>query len=227
MSPSERYFRVFDLHKYREIQPILDSIAYRKVDCKQVIPLADEALKILELNDPEKYNDPESRETFIEDLQELLIVLRKGELLSWIYEKSYSYSELHRLTFILCCPKYQEIEYFDKKSETLIGYVELYQSKGLCQLEFLNFLDKSDSFEDILVGREDRDLRILSRQQLPILNKAVDNDINALSELKHPLDEKLSNKRKDFLEFYHDFKKMIYLTSENHNYTLLIEIPFI
>jgi hypothetical protein len=53
----------------------MDSIAYRKVDCKKVISLAEGAFKILETTNPDKYNDPELREVCIEDLEELLIVL--------------------------------------------------------------------------------------------------------------------------------------------------------
>jgi hypothetical protein len=205
----------------------MDSIAYRRVDCKKVIPLAEEALEILEINDPEKYNDPESREIFIEDLEELLTVLREEKLLSWVDENSYSYFELQRLIFLLCCPKYQEIPDVPDKSETIIGYLEHYTNCSSYKFEFkfLDILSDLELYEDIKVGCHETSLKIFSREQLAVLDKAIDQDIDMLSNTEPTLDQLITNKKLYSLELYHDLKKMTSFAINNPNYTVLNVIP--
>jgi hypothetical protein len=227
MNPCERYLRLFDLKKYREIQPVIDSIASRNVDCQQVIPLVREAMKVVESDDFEKYNDPDMKEVCDEEFGELLEVLGKEELLSWIDTNSCNIQTLRRLIFLICCPRFREVLFHGMDSGTTIGYIDILNEVEICPLDSLDWLGVFDSIEEIPVGDEETALYIYSRKQLIKIDKVVSQDIITLSELGGSLSKEFSDKRLAFLGFYNGFKKMIDLATHDPNYTILNEKSFI
>jgi hypothetical protein len=226
MRPTEHYLHLLDLNRYREIQPVINSIANRDVDCQQVIPLVTAAIEVVNLDDFEKYNDPDVKEVFIEDLQELLEVLRKGELLSWIDAKTYSKHELNRLIFLICCPKFQETKGFKVRSGSQVDYGDILYGTEICDLKFLEILDTLDSVEKIPIISEDTILYVFSREQLIEIDKRVLQDTVTLTELSDELSEKYSEIRLVYLELYSNLKELVNLAERNSSYTLLDEKTF-
>ncbi len=226
MRPTEHCLHLFDLNKYREIQPVVKSIANRNVDCQQVIPLVTAAIEVVNLDDFEKYNDSDLKEVFIEDLQELLEVVQKGELLSWIDAKTYSKYELNRLIFLICCPKFQETKGFKVMSGAQVDYGNILYGTEICDLKFLEILDTLDSVEKIPIISEDTILYLFSREQLIEIDKRVLQDTVTLAGLSDDLSEKYSERKLVYLELYSNLKELINLAECNSSYTLLNEKTF-
>ncbi len=226
MNPCERYLRLFDLKKYREIQPIIDSIAYRNVDCQQVIPLVEAAWAISKLDDFVKYNDPDMREVHDEEFGKLLKVLKTEELLSWLDASAYRIQILRNVVFLICCPKYRELLFDGEDAGTTIGYIDIINEVEICPLDSLDWLVNLDLIEEILVGDDETALYVYSRKQIIEMNKQVSQDILALSQLGG-LSKEYSDKKLTFQAFYNDFKKMIDFAMCNPDYTILNQKSFI
>jgi hypothetical protein len=227
VNPCERYLRLFNLKKYREIQPVIDSIAYRNVDCQQVIPLVEAAWEISKLDDFVKYNDPDMREVHDEDFGDLLKVLQKEELLSWLDAKSNRIQALRNVVFLICCPKYRESLFDGEDAGTTIGYIDTITEIQVCPLNSLDWIGILDSIERIPVGDVETSLHIYSRKQLMEMDRDVSLDLFTLSQLDEGSSKGYSDKRLAFLEFYNDFKKIINLAMCNPDYTILNENSFI
>jgi hypothetical protein len=231
MNPCKRYLRLFDLKKYREIQPVIDSIANRNVDCQQVIPLVEAAIDLVNVGDFEKYNDLDMKEIYTEDLQDVLTILREGKLLSWIDTKEYSKEKIYRLILLICCPKYQIMEYFDiDSSGTTIEYEDVCYGPKICSLKFFDMLDSSDSnkiFEVVSIESAEIRLSIFSRNQLTEIDKMISQDIATLSQLDNNLSESHSIKRLSYLEFFNDFKELIGFTNLSSDYTIIDEKSYV
>jgi stress response protein SCP2 len=69
MSPPPRYLRLFDVQKYREIQPVIEGIDRRNADAEDVIFLLKAAKEVAETNDFIIYNDPDQDEGCPEEMQ--------------------------------------------------------------------------------------------------------------------------------------------------------------
>jgi hypothetical protein len=227
MNPCERYLRLFDLKKYREIQPVIDSIAYRNVDCMQVIPLVKAAWEISKLDEFVKYNDSDMREVHDEEFGELLQVLRKKELLSWLDAKSNRIQTLRNVVFLICCPKYRESLFDGEDVGTTIGYIEILNKDEIYPLYSLDWIGLLDSIERIPVGDVETSVHIYSRKQLVEMDRDVSRDLLTLSQLDEGSSEEYSDKRLSFLAFYNDFKKMTDLAMCNPDYTILNQNSFI
>ncbi len=227
MNPCERYLRLFDLKKYREIQPVIDSIAYRNMDCQQVIPLVEAAWEISKLDEFVKYNDPDMREVCDEEFGKLLQVLQKKELLSWIDAHSSCLDALHRIVFLICCPKYRELLFDGEDAGTTIGYIDIITKIQICPLNSLDWIGILDSIERIPIGDEETSLHIYSRKQLIEMDKDVSHDLLILSQLDEGFSKEYADKRFVFLTFYNDFKEMIDLAMHNPYYTIFNENSFI
>jgi hypothetical protein len=77
------YIRVFDLDKYREIQPIVQSINNRSADPELVTSLIREAIDKTETDDFKKYNVDWIQEIYSDSLQSALKLVQSGRLSEW------------------------------------------------------------------------------------------------------------------------------------------------
>lgn len=234
MSICESYLRLFDLSKYREIQLVIDSITSHDVDCQRVISLAKAAIEIVELVDCEKHNDYDMKEDCIdekqitiEELEELLEVLRKEELLSWIYTNSCNIRVLRELVFFICCPGFQQSKVSDRDSDTTVGYTDILNGSEICSLECIDLIaitpSNIDSLEIIPIVDGETEIYIYSQKQLIEINKIVSQDIFTLSQLGDNLGEEHSEKKIFYLGFYSVLKKMIDYATYNPSYTIINE----
>jgi hypothetical protein len=78
-------FRVFDLHKYRTIQPVIESIKSKLSNKAQVISLIEEAINQTKTDIFSAYNKNDLKEIYLNYLQSALNLVQSGrtsELLS-------------------------------------------------------------------------------------------------------------------------------------------------
>ncbi len=83
------YVRVFDLDKYRQIQPIVESIYSNSADPDMITALIRESIDKIETDDFKKYHDEWTQETYSDNLQSALKLVQLGRLSEWyIYDGS-------------------------------------------------------------------------------------------------------------------------------------------
>ena len=84
-TPSHHRLRLFDLEKYREIQPIIEGISKRdtSVEVERVISMIKSAENIVRSDDFKKYNPDYIYEDYAEDLHDVLDILENNSLQIW------------------------------------------------------------------------------------------------------------------------------------------------
>jgi hypothetical protein len=128
MTPPPYSFRVFDLNKYREIQPVIADILNSSVDAERLKVLLKEAINIVEGEEFKKYNDKSMR-TDYEVFQSMMSLIDENRFEEWTEKKNDDWEEYYpanvatRFVEVLCCPKYQ-VFYNDNlpRSETTFQY---------------------------------------------------------------------------------------------------------
>jgi hypothetical protein len=222
MDPGSHWLILFDLKKYRGIQPLIESVANRSIDYQQMILLVEEAIKIVEHDDFENYNDPDGRECFLEDFQEMLDVLQKKEFLSWFDERQNFYI-LRDVVFLICCPDFQELPAHNEESGTSVGCEDILYGSKICELDFIEVSYGFESGEMISALSDDTKIRILNQKQIAEIDKSIHQDIITLTRLENTLlNERHSVLRGIYLKFYLNLKSLINRVKSNNNYTLLI-----
>lgn len=132
MTPLPYFFRVFDLNKYKEIEPVIADILNSSVDAERMRILLKEAINIVEGDDFKKYNDKSMRYEY-GMFQSLINFIDDNRFEEWTGKKDDDwdeYDEYHprnialRFAEILCCPNYQ-VSYCDNlpQSETTFPYM--------------------------------------------------------------------------------------------------------
>jgi hypothetical protein len=106
MSVPDRYIRLFDLAKYREIQPITDGIKEKNADLKEVIGLLERATNIVQGSEFKKYN---GCDIFITGLEDGLEMMQEGGLLNWLPPRGSD--KLNIIILSICCPRYQHQQF--------------------------------------------------------------------------------------------------------------------
>jgi hypothetical protein len=83
------YIRVFDLERYREIQPIVESIYGKSADPDLVTALIRESIDKIETDEFKKYHEEWIQESYSDNLQSALKLVQSGRLSEWhIYDGS-------------------------------------------------------------------------------------------------------------------------------------------
>lgn len=83
------YIRVFDLEKYREIQPIVESIYGKSADPDLVTALIRESIDKIKSDEFKKYHEEWIQERYSDSLQSALKLVQSGRLSEWyIYDRS-------------------------------------------------------------------------------------------------------------------------------------------
>jgi hypothetical protein len=211
---------LFDFKKYREIQPIVESSADRNGDHQQMIPLVRAAIKNVEHDDFEKYNDPDEREHFLEDFQEMLDILQKKEFIPWIHDITNRYI-FRQVIFLICCPDFQEFPSYNEESGTRIDYGGIFYGTKICDLDLIKVLENIEFEEEIPSLSGDTNLYLLSQEQITAIDKSIPQDILTLTRLENLLDYRQPILKEAYLKFYFNLKNLIDRVKSNNNYTLL------
>jgi hypothetical protein len=112
MTPPPYFFRVFDLSKYREIEPVIADILNSSVDAERMEILLKEAINIVEGDDFKKYNDESMRYEY-GVFQSMTNLINENRFEEWKEKKDDGWNEYYpknvalRFVEVLCCPKYQ------------------------------------------------------------------------------------------------------------------------
>ena len=235
MQLPEKILKLFDVRKYREIQPIIEGIAQRSASAEQVICLLEAAISATETDDFKKYNDFDDVEGYAEKLQKIVEIIQKSNISTWFemlnQKKYYGIDILYTLFSFICCPRYQETAFdITDVSDTMIKYGSVYFCYSKRDLNLFRLLDPSSlvgraSVESLPVEMKDEGFifNIFSQQQLALITEAAKEDILILSQKDHDLDENDMQSRQKFLEFYNCFNHLLSLANSRPEYTLFNE----
>lgn len=190
MDNPSRYIRLFDVEKYREIQPAIEGIKNRDAKAENVIPVLEAARKIAETDDFIKYNDDKTRieakylrltiaTIEVSGISEWFDMLDKGE--------DFGCDILHRVYRFICCPKYQWTTLaMPFVTGTTIEYGDVYYSYNVCDLDLFDLLDSSDYAERLPMDVKEFGIitTIFNRDELEEITEVVEEDNFNLSELE-------------------------------------------
>jgi hypothetical protein len=226
---SYHYLRLFDLEKYREIQPIIEGIAKRdiKLEVEQVISLVKAAASVLQTKDFKEYNDEECLEDNILEMDEILSSIEEGDILKMFTfldkrKDPCVYDALRLMVFLICCPKYQEEvagREPEQNSGTTIEYSDIYwwrnHSENLNVFRLLDYTGKESHYENILIESEGY-VSIFNQQQIEELYQASIPDIPMIAEFDISPDM-----REEYLKFYDDLNFLLKLVNIQDEYTIV------
>jgi hypothetical protein len=233
MSSPEYYLRLFDLKKYREIQPIIEDIVRRDVTADRVISLIKAAQQVVQTDDFKKYNSESVVDSDNSLFCEYLKMIERDGILAWFEEldlRNYI-NTLEPIVLSICCPKYQfstEDLQGEELSGTSINYYYLIGQSDIYDLELRELLE----FNNSIIERFPYDSYDCSemgvfynRQYLEELNRAVSEDIDLLSRSDVNLDryspQYHASVIADHLKIYDDFNFLLKLANLSEDYTLL------
>jgi hypothetical protein len=226
-----RYIRLFDVQKYREIQPIVEGIARRDASAKDVISLLKAAKEVTEGNDFIMYNDPDQEEGYPEEMQERIDLIQDFGIVTWYNAldrgDSGGYDAIRQLYSYLCCPKYQQSAYLDLAiSDMTVEYEMIYRGYYICDLYLPNLI----SYEFSTVERLPRDptsdpdrFSIFSREQFPEVIRATEIDILNLSQSDCDSKDHMIETRDECLTIYKRLNYLFDVVNLNPNYTFFME----
>jgi hypothetical protein len=229
---SYRYLRLFDLEKYREIQPIIEGIAKRdaELEAEQVISLVKTAASVLQTEDFKEYNDEECLEDNTLEMDEILSSIEEGDILKMFAfldkrKKTCVYDALRIMVFLICCPKYQEeVAGREPKqnSGTTIEYSDIYcwrnHSENLNVFRMLEYPGVDSRNEKIPIESDGTGdfVSILSQPQIEELQQVLVPDILML--LKFDISPDM---QEEYLKFYDDFNFLLKLANVQDEYTIV------
>jgi hypothetical protein len=252
MSVPDRYIRLFDLAKYREIQPITDGIKERNADPTEVINLIQRAMNVVQSSEFEKHNG--RNHIFIAELEDGLEIMQEKSLLEWRCHTSSD--KLNVIILSICCPRYQAFpeykEYKEADAGTSINYIGCYShlyyfSKDLYEMlangraEFLPN-DTGDSAEWIFARQELAELAVMVKQDLVTLSQPnftlymiIDKTSFVRASASFMEDEEIkagysifpaTELTSMFLEFYSELDCLLEEAIANPDYTIINEACF-
>jgi hypothetical protein len=233
MSPPERYLRLFDLSKYREIQPIVDQINEKNIysgniDFEKTISLIKMAMDIGEGDEIRRYN---RGNPFASELRDGLEILQERRLEDW-----YLYGgedKLNAIISLICCPGYQACTFNGATdSDTTVSYMECYPELYELSIRLYELLDYGGS-ETLPSDIADAGaVWILTRQELAELAPIVKQNLAVLYHSSPQI--KNSRKGGDFVRlpevqtelvnFYSKFDRVLETAISNPNYTIIKEL---
>jgi hypothetical protein len=223
-----RCIRLFDVQKYREIQPIIEGIANRDASEKDVIYLLKAAKEVAESNDFMMYNDPE--EGYPEEMQERIDLIQDFGIMTWYNALDRGnlggYDAVCQLYSYLCCPKYQRSAYLDLAiSDMTVEYEMICYGYYICDLYLPNLLSSDFSIVERLPRdpKSDDILSIFSREQFPELTRAAEIDILNLSQSDCDSKDHMIETRDECLTIYKRLNYLLDVVNSNPNYTFFME----
>ena len=128
MTPLPYFFRIFDLKRYREIEPIIVDILNSSIDADRIKTLLQKAIDIVEGDEFKKYNSKSMRHDF-GVFQSMMSLINENRFEEWKEGKDDEMNDYRpksvaiHLVEALCCPKYQ-LHYWDNipQSENTLEY---------------------------------------------------------------------------------------------------------
>jgi hypothetical protein len=226
------YLRLFDLEKYREIQPTIEGIAKRdiKLEVEQVISLVKAAASVLQTEDFKEYNDEECLEDNILEMDEILGSIEEGDISKMFAfldkrKNPCVYDALRIMVFLICCPKYQEeVAGHEPKqnSGTTIEYSDIFwwrnHSSNLNIFRMLEYPGVDSRNEEIPIESNETGnfVSILSQPQIEELQQTLVPDILML--LKFDISPDM---QEEYLKFYDDFNFLLRLANARDEYTIV------
>ena len=229
--PTDCYLRLFDVDKYREIQPVIEGIVKRNIKTERVISVIRTAQNVITTDDFKKYNDEDDYDDYTGYFSGILEMLENNNISMWFKEldtyTSSANSILRLIIVVICCPKYQWNDYERQGEEisgTTVDYTNFYWSYGayygLNLIELLNF--SNIQFENFPFKLGDP-AGFYNRQQLTQLAEAAIDDLNLLPRSETSSDEYHQNAIAKYLKFYDDLNFLLELANISGNYTILNE----
>jgi hypothetical protein len=229
MDNPSRYIRLFDVEKYREIQPVIEGIKNRCAKAEDVIPVLEAARKIAETDDFIKYNDDETQ-IEAEYLQLIIDKIQVSGVSKWfdMLDKGETPGRdiLHQAYSFICCPKYQRTTLMMPFiTGTTIEYGDVYHSYDVCDLGLFDLLDSSDYAERLPMDIEKFGIitTIFNRNELEEIDEVMEEDNFNLSKLELSSDRDEYRWQKEYLEFYDNFNRLLEIVNSHPRYTLLNE----
>lgn len=231
MSPPPRYLRLFDVQKYREIQPIIEGIGRRDAGTEDVISLLIAAKEVTETNDFIIYNDPDQDESYSKDMQKRINLIQENGVAAWfdsLDRGEYSGCDvIVELYSYLCCPKYQGSAYGELAiSDMTVEYEMICYGLEICDL-YLPGLLSSESLPVEILPKEMKDdgiiFSVISRDQFPKLTEAAETDIFNLLQLDCKSNSYTIETRDECLEIYKRFNYLLDAANSQANYILFVE----
>ena len=232
MSAPECYLRLFDVKKYREIQPIIEGIINRDIAVEQVISLFEAAREVVYTDDFKKYNPDWIYEDDYKSLGDELEMLENNDISIWYAEiDRYNYFDtLKSITKRICCPKYQS-DPEDRQPEEISGTTvdcshflwnyQIYYSELEHSLRRINNRIEEFSFESGSDG-----IYFYDRQCLTEFTQAAIEDVDTISRLDTNANEYDPEIIKKHLKFYDEFNFLLELANLSETYTLLREYHY-
>jgi hypothetical protein len=229
MDNPSRYIRLFDVEKYREIQPVIEGIKNRCAKAEDVIPVLEAARKIAETDDFIKYNDDKTR-IEAEYLQFTIATIQVSGISKWFdaLDKGEIFGRdiLHRVYRFICCPKYQRATLsMPFITGTTIEYGDVYYSYNVCDLGLFDLLDSSDYAERLPMDVREFGIitTIFNQDELEEITEVLKEDNFSLSKLELSSDREEYRWQKEYLEFYDNFNRLLEIVNSHSKYTLLNE----
>jgi hypothetical protein len=250
MSVSDRYIRLFDLVKYREIQPITDGIKKRNANPTEVINLIQRAMNVVQSSEFEKHNG--RNHIFIAELEDGLEIMQEKSLLDWRYHTSSD--KLNVIISSICCPRYQSSpeykEYQKADAGTVINYAGCYPHLDCFNRDLYEMLtngraevlpnDIGESAEWIFTRQELTQLAVMVKQDLVTLSQPnftlymiIKGNFFVRASTSFLKDEEIkagysilpaTELTSMFLEFYSELDCLLEEAITNPGYTIINEV---
>jgi hypothetical protein len=254
MSPPDRYLRIFDVKKYREIQPIVEGLDNQDVDPQQALALIQEVTNIVKGSEFQRYSNPNSIHDYLYYFQNGSNLIKENRLSEWDEEKNHGGSIINSIISCFCCPKYQYSDLsVPEVSGTMIDYTDVYGIFHRFDNKILDTLDfrSKDCPLERLPG--DTWAGVFDPEKLSILTNITERKISILSRPNHILYGihseyslncfRISSKpprsrdleegyfavihqdwQKELLVFYHDFHRLLKMAESHPSHTILNEV---
>ncbi len=211
MSPNPYFFMLFDLKRYREIEPVINDVLNQSVNADKLKPLLQEAVNIIESDEFKKYNDKSTKDEFWA-FQSMINLINEGRFIEWI-EKEYDeineeYPEniAFDLITILCCPKYQLFCYEElPQSETTIDYI--YTMDSFFGDDIYSILEKT-GVEKLPYKRG---ACFFNTRQLAKFSKIISDDYELLRDPENSFED--LERQLKMVDFYERIINLLKLTS--------------
>jgi hypothetical protein len=232
MSAPERYLRLFDVKKYREIQPVIEGIVRHDVEAEQVISLIKTAQQVVQTDDFKKYNSDSFVDSGNSRLCSELEMIESNGILAWFEEiKRGNYiNALYPIVHYICCPKYQfrtEDLPEEEISGTTIDCSYITWRSPIDNLELIKLINPRNHVVEKFTFDSYDDTLLYDRQCLAKFAQAVIKDVDTLSRSDVNLDKYHPEQRRItiayHLKFYDDFNLLLELANLSEDYTLLCE----
>jgi hypothetical protein len=239
------YFRLFDIEKYRRIQPIVEKMETRNATVTEATLLLDEAFSIAESDEFNKYNSMgEYGNSPLRVLKCIQDLIQKGKLSELIDIETDDM--LQTIIFVICCPRYQVSSSIHVKeiSDTYADYTGISGHMYSFNEEFRDILDVyEDSIYPLEIIPSDTRMGVFNKEQLAKIQLIVSKNIATLSHKKYDYLKKIFKESGGRLggnpsnmadvrshinlwNFHREFDNVLKLANSQSYYTIINEYNF-